>query len=235
MICMTTICGAQQNKFSTNEIVVELKADYSSRIFLNDNRVQKINDSLNLQSFTAIGNMKEMRTYVLKFGNDVDVKSVIKVYKNTNVFRYVEPNFIGKGLGVRQTAANDQYYSRQWYHNNNSTFTESPSTNDADIDTDLAWDITLGDPNIIVAILDTGVKLDHPEFAGRIVPGYDFAYSDTDPSDDDGHGTCVAAIALAKGNNSIGYAGINWNSKIMSCKVINKNGYGYYTWWASAI
>ena len=74
-----------------------------------------------------------------------------------------------------QTTPNDPLFlSRQWSHFNDGSFALSPSTIDADIDTDLAWDITQGDPNLIVAILDTGIKLDHPEFSGRIIAGYDF-------------------------------------------------------------
>ena len=153
-----------------------------------------------------------------------------------NLFEFVEPNYIGKGHGLMQTTPNDSYYlSRQWSHYNIGSFTLSPSINDADIDTDLAWDITQGDQNLIVAILDTGLKLDHPEFSGRVVAGYDFVNNDTDPTDDFGHGTNVAGIALAKGNNSIGYAGVNWNSKIMICKVLDNTNSGLYSWWANAI
>jgi subtilisin family serine protease len=52
-------------------------------------------------------------------------------------------------------------------------------------------------------------KTDHPEFSGRLVTGYDFVNNDNDPTDDFGHGTNVTGIALAKGNNEIGYAGVN--------------------------
>lgn len=235
MALATAVGVAQENKFSSNEIVVELKADYSAKVFCNDSRVKKINDSLNLKSYTVIGNKKLKRTYVLKFKEDVDINSIIKVYKATNIFRYVEPNFIGEGHGVMETSPDDVNFFRQWSHVNDASFTLSPATNDADIDTDLAWDITQGDPNLIVAVLDSGLKMNHPEFAGRLVPGYDFANNDSDPTDDHGHGTNVAGIILAKGNNSIGYAGVNWNSKIMICKIIASNNQGFYTWWADAI
>ena len=235
MALATAVGVAQENKFSSNEIVVELKADYSAKVFCKDSRVKKINDSLNLKSYTVIGNKKLKRTYVLKFKDDVDINSIIKVYKATNIFRYVEPNFIGEGHGVMETSPDDANFFRQWSHVNDASFTLSPATNDADIDTDLAWDITQGDPNLIVAVLDSGLKMNHPEFAGRLVPGYDFANNDSDPSDDHGHGTNVAGIILAKGNNSIGYAGVNWNSKIMICKIIASNNQGFYTWWADAI
>jgi subtilisin family serine protease len=163
-----------------------------------------------------------------------------------------------KGHGVRQTTPNDAFFSsRQWSHSNDGTFTLSPATVDADIDTDLAWDITQGDSNTIVAILDTGLRLRHPEFTGRIwqntaetldgsdsdgnnyiddtEAGWDFANDDNLPVDDHGHGTNVAGIAIATGNNNIGYAGMNWNSQIMVCKVLDDANAGFYSWMTEAI
>jgi thermitase len=236
---ITTISFSQENDFSKNELIVEFKSTNiknKSKLFKTNKRFSKINDSLKIASFEIIGNKKNKNTFIIKFRNEVDIKSIIEVYTKTNLFEFVEPNYIGKGHGFMQTTPNDLYYlSRQWSHYNNGSFTLSSSTNDADIDTDLAWDITQGDPNLIVAILDTGLKLDHPEFSGRLVAGYDFVNNDSDPIDDFGHGTNVAGIALAKGNNSIGYAGVNWNSKIMICKVLDNTNSGFYSWWADAI
>jgi subtilisin family serine protease len=236
---ITTISFSQENNFSKIELIVEFKSTNfknKSKLFRTNKRLRIINDSLKVESFEIIGNKKTKKTFLLKFSYEVDIKSIIEVYLKTNLFEFVEPNYIGNGHGFMQTTPNDFYYlSRQWSHYNNGSFTLSPSTNDADIDTDLAWDITQGDPNLIVAILDTGLKLDHPEFSGRIVAGYDFVNNDSDPTDDFGHGTNVAGIALAKGNNSIGYAGVNWNSKIMICKILDNTNSGFYSWWADAI
>lgn len=120
-----------------------------------------------------------------------------------------------------------------------------------------AWSIEQGDSNIVVTIIDSGTKLDHPEFTGRIwtnyheipnngidddgngyiddVKGWDFANSDNDPMDDNGHGTNVAGIIGANGNNSIGYAGADWYCKLMILKGLDNNNYGYYSWWTEAI
>lgn len=237
-LIVTTICNSQEFDYAQDELIVEFKSSNKNKMefFKKDQILIKINDSLNLDTFEVIGNKNVRNTFLLKFKNNINVNSAIEVYKKTGLFEYVEPNYIGRGHGFMQTTPNDQFYlSRQWSHSNNGSFTLSPSTVDADIDTDLAWDITQGDPNLIVAILDSGIKLDHPEFSGRFVQGYDFAYNDSDPTDDHGHGTNVAGIALAKGNNSIGYAGVNWNSKIMACKILNIDNFGYYSWWASAI
>lgn len=86
-----------------------------------------------------------------------------------------------------------------------------------------AWDITVGNENIIIAILDTGVDLDHPDFKEKIIAGKNFIDPNLEPNDDNGHGTQVAGIAIAMTNdgliNSSGIAGIAWKCKIMPIKV----------------
>ncbi|MEO5699340.1 MAG: S8 family serine peptidase [Casimicrobiaceae bacterium] len=113
-----------------------------------------------------------------------------------------------------------------------------------------AWDITVGS-SLVVAIIDTGITL-HPDLAGRIIPGYDFVSDSDDSNDGDGrdpdardpgnwrdagqcgtgkgartsswHGTHVAGIALATGNNGIGVAGINWVARILPVRVLGACG-----------
>jgi type VII secretion-associated serine protease mycosin len=90
-----------------------------------------------------------------------------------------------------------------------------------------AWDITHGSTSHSIAILDTGVDLDHPDLSGsRIKPGYDFVNDDSNPQDDNGHGTMVAGIAAAKTNNSMGVAGAAWAAGIIPVKVLNSTGTG---------
>ena len=106
-----------------------------------------------------------------------------------------------------------------------------------------AWDTTQGDSSTIIAVVDTGVN-PHPEFADRLLPGYDFfvtpyAPGGSDPGDwtaqnecDDNepaeesswHGTHVTGIIAAQGNNDIGMAGVNWNTKILPVRTLGKCG-----------
>jgi thermitase len=90
-----------------------------------------------------------------------------------------------------------------------------------------AWNVTKGITDTIIAIVDSGINLNHPEFGGRLVPGYDFINSDDDPSDDHGHGTHVAGIAAA-GINGIGMVGVCPECKVMPVKVLNQRNGG--TW-----
>lgn len=89
-----------------------------------------------------------------------------------------------------------------------------------------AWDVTHGSSTIDIAIVDTGVKLSHPDLASKIVPGTDIVNSDPLANDDHGHGTTVAGIAAAVNDNGIGIAGAAWNARIMPIKVLDSSGGG---------
>ncbi len=127
---------------------------------------------------------------------------------------------------------NDTHYASQWAHDNFGQASRfgggTVGTPDCDTNTDLAWDLQTGDPNLVVAVIDTGCDLNHPEYNGRLVQGYDFVNNDNNPSDDGNHGTSCAGIVLAEGNNGQGVAGVAWNVKLMPIKVLNSGGSG--TW-----
>lgn len=81
-----------------------------------------------------------------------------------------------------------------------------------------AWTVSRGE-GVTIAIVDSGVQLDHPDLRDKIVTGYDFADDDDEPSDEIGHGTHVAGIAAATTDNGIGMAGVAPASKIMPIRV----------------
>ena len=138
---------------------------------------------------------------------------------------YAEPNYIRRA----QAVPNDPYYALQWHY---------PMIN-----LPAAWDITTGSNAVTVAVVDTGVLLNHPDLQGQLVAGYDFI---TDPArahdgngpdnnpDDAGdsdtpgggssfHGTHVAGTIAAASNNG-GVAGIAWNARIMPVRVLGVGG-----------
>lgn len=82
-----------------------------------------------------------------------------------------------------------------------------------------AWDMTRGNSNIVVAVIDSGADFRHPDLAPNLAVGWDFANHDNDPSDKTGHGTHVAGIIAAQGDNGLGGAGIGWRLKVMPLKV----------------
>ena len=77
-----------------------------------------------------------------------------------------------------------------------------------------------------VAVIDTGVDLDHPEFTGRIVGGYDFVDGDSTADDGNGHGTHVAGT-IAGANDGNGITGVAYDANIMPLRVLDDDGYGW--------
>jgi len=112
---------------------------------------------------------------------------------------------------------NDPFFAFQW---------ALKQASDVDIDATDAWDTYAGGSNITIAVIDSGVDLDHPDLQASIVPGYDFVNDDNMPDDDNSHGTHVAGIAAAVGNNGIGIAGVSWRASIMPLKILNAGGVG---------
>jgi len=89
-----------------------------------------------------------------------------------------------------------------------------------------AWGITTGSSQVIVAVIDSGVDLDHPDLQDKIVAGWDFVNNNAYPDDDYSHGTHVAGIAAAMTDNNLGVAGVSWGARIMPLKVLNSGGSG---------
>ena len=91
------------------------------------------------------------------------------------------------------------------------------------------WQITTGSSSVIIAIVDTGISLSHPDLSAKIVSGWDFVNNDSIADDDDGHGTHVAGIAAAQTNNGTGVAGVSWGALLMPVKVLDSSGNGFDT------
>lgn len=88
-----------------------------------------------------------------------------------------------------------------------------------------AWGATTGE-GVVIAIIDTGIDMDHPDLADRIVAGHDWVDDDDIPDDENGHGTHVAGSAAAIGNNATGVIGMAPEAKIMPLKVLGADGSG---------
>lgn len=121
-----------------------------------------------------------------------------------------------------QVIPNDEYFPDQWYLHNAG---QSGGTPNADINAPEAWEITAGDPNIVVAVLDSGVDSNHPDLINNLVSGYDFCDNDESPdpmlgeSAWNAHGTACAGLIAAEADNSIGIAGVAPSCKIMLIRI----------------
>lgn len=154
------------------------------------------------------------------------LRSVVRRLRQDPHVRVAEPDF-----RVRATfTPNDPGFPNLWgLHNTGQT----GGTPDADIDAPEAWEQTTGSPEVVVAVIDTGVDLSHPDLAENIlrnaqgkVVGYDFANNDANPTDDDGHGSHVAGTIGARGNNLQGVVGVSPLVRIMPVKFLDASGNG---------
>ncbi|MET0206529.1 MAG: S8 family peptidase [Thermoleophilaceae bacterium] len=158
---------------------------------------------------------------------------------------YAEPNYYRRAF----LRPNDPSFGSQWAFENVGQLGGLPG---ADINAVAAWDITTGSPSTVVAVVDTGVALDHPDLAGaswtnpgesgggresnRVdddrdglvddARGWDWSGADPDPADLTGHGTHVAGTVGARTGNRLGVAGTSWSTRLMALRALAANGFG---------
>ncbi len=149
----------------------------------------------------------------------------IKTMRADPAVVYAEPNYRVRA----QAVPDDASFPTQWHY---------PLIN-----LPAAWDITTGVPDVIVAVIDTGILEGHPDLIGQTVPGYDFIRDPDSAGDGDGidpnpedpgdggslgsssfHGTHVSGTVAAASNNEIGVAGVAWGARIMPLRVLGIDG-----------
>ena len=108
----------------------------------------------------------------------------------------------------------------------NDTFYQKYQWNLPAIGTEEGWSLTRGSKKIKIAVVDTGVDLDHPDLVRRLTTGYNAIDSSNNPDDDNGHGSHVAGIIASDTNNGVGMAGITWYNPIIPVKVMGADGTG---------
>lgn len=147
-----------------------------------------------------------------------DTLEAVKALRARDDVEYAKPNYIRRAALV----PNDENYNLQW----NLPLINLPQ----------AWDVTTGNSDVIVAVIDTGILSGHPDIGNaRLVAGFDFIRDpdaagdgdgiDADPTDPvDFHGTHVTGIVAAQTNNAIGVAGVAWNVRIMPLRVLGAMG-----------
>jgi subtilisin family serine protease len=191
---------------------------------------------------TAIRSLGTSRNLELvKLSPGASLEQTLKSYRDHVDVLYAEPNYLVEKLGV----PNDPSFTSQWNLRNTG---QTGGTPGADIKAVQAWDITTGSSNVVVAIIDTGIDYNHQDLVANMwrneadcnnngidddgngyiddCHGIDTFADDADPMDDDDHGTHVAGIIGAVGNNSVGIAGVSWNVKMMACKFLGSDGFG---------
>ena len=179
------------------------------------------------------------RTHMLRVPHG-HVLSTIALLKRRADVRYAEPDY----LQVEAAAPNDPSFGVQWaFQNTGQTVNGVVGTAGADEHATSAWSVTTGTRSVVVAEVDSGVQYTHPDLAANIwsnpggvggcaagTHGYNVVASTCDPMDDEvpynGHGTHVAGIIGAVGNNGVGVTGVNWQTTILPVKWVDSSGSG---------
>lgn len=228
-------------EFKSDKIIVKVEEDVSNAELAQLNRENGARTEEDLPRSDVS---------VVDLPRDLPVEEAIEVYEDAPEVEYAEPDYL---LSPSQTTTtNDPEYGKLYGLNNTG---QNGGTADADVDAPEAWGTSTGDPGTLVAVIDEGIDINHPdlrdniwvnadEVAGNGVDddrngyvddrnGYDFANDDASVYDPDPvsgggdeHGTHVAGTIAGEGNNSLGVTGVSWRASIMPLKFLGANG-GY--------
>jgi RHS repeat-associated protein len=182
------------------------------------------------------------RTELIKLSTGHDVETTINELRFNHLVELVEANY---HLTVDQIVSpNDPRYSEQWALKNNGAEGRAQGF---DIGAEQAWQKTTGDKSTLIAVVDTGIDFNHADLKsnqwvngseqidGRDnddnrltddVVGWDFVNNSGVIKDQHGHGTAMAGIIAAQGNNRLGTTGVMWNAGLMSLRAFDTNGKG---------
>lgn len=168
------------------------------------------------------------QTYILKLSNDTDVTAAVAVLNTDPAVVYAEPDYTAKYSGL----PDDPFYDQQWGLDK--------------IEAEIAWDHTSGSASVVIAIIDSGIDLEHQDLSPNLwvnpgeipsnnldddnngfiddVHGWNFVSANSNVTDTSGHGSMVAGVAAARTDNSVGIAGVCGLCRIMPVKVAQDTG-----------
>ena len=203
----------------------------------------------------------ETEVYRVTLPQGADVLAAVEALRDSGA-AFAEPDYLARAIpvirgeeagergeraeeaGERAAAApNDPLYAGQW----GLTKIKAAS----------AWNVVTGTPGVVIAIIDSGIDRTHPDLASRLwvnpgeiagngvdddnngyvddVHGWNFVAKSANIADDNGHGTQVAGVAAAAGNNGVGITGACWNCRIMVVKAMQSSGVANYSDIAAAV
>jgi len=209
----TTVKSGEDNgnasHYSVDEIVVKFRSPLTSKQLLDLRRELQLTVVRHTRQTYVFRSKKfsseQLRKYFLDKWNPVFAEPHYLYLTNETAGDSVDES--------KPIIPNDTLYSEyQW--------------NLPEIAAEFGWNVSKGSPDIVVAVVDTGVQSDHPDLAGRLVEGINVVDPSSPPEDDVGHGTHVAGIIAAEINNNEGVAGMTWYTKIMPVKVLDSTGAG---------
>jgi len=209
----------KSQKYVEDQILVKFKPSVKS---------QSIETTLAIYNSKLLKKIAVGNIYQLQIPEGTTVKEMVYTMSQNAYIDYVGPNFIAHIT----VTPNDTFFDYQYALYNSGQNIGVPGSpqgkNRADIKATAAWEESKGAAEVIIAIIDTGVDLEHPDLVNKMISsGRDFVNDDFDATDDNSHGTFVAGIAAAETNNNEGVAGVAWNCKILPIKCADDKGWSW--------
>jgi|GEM_PF-2110462 VCBS repeat-containing protein len=235
--------------YVAGDVIIKFKNPQSSndQNFLNKHQLHSADKFLKHdgknQAHAKLENLNPDNFVLAKLSDTSNFEQQLQDLNNDPAVQYAEPNLIV----TADVVPNDTYFGQQWGMQNTGQNIGVVGTPGADIHAVQAWDTT-HDSSITVGVIDTGIDYSHPDLSANMwtnskeIPnngidddgngyvddyyGYNFASNISDPYDDNNHGTHVAGIIAARGNNATGVAGVNWTGKVAALKFMDYTGTG---------
>ncbi len=218
--CQTPSVLAAAADCRPDQILIQFKKNVGSNTLANFHAAQQ---STVLKTFH-----RNNRLQLLRVPQNETVATLIAKYQQSGLVEFAEPDYI-----VRACAApNDPFYTNGtlWYFNNTG---QDGGISGADIGAVKAWGVLNSASNIIVAVLDSGIRHTHEDLAENMwvddkdgTLGFNAFTGKDDIDDDNGHGTLVAGVIGGVGNNGLGVVGVAWHVRLMACKCLDSAGNG---------
>lgn len=162
--------------------------------------------SRGLQSHHALTSTGDLQVFT--YDNPNDAETALEALQDNPAVEFVEPNYTRE---LHWVPDDEEFFNEQ------SSWVET-------IGLPEAWNITTGDSELVVAVVDSGVSPTHPDLVDKLVPGHNAVDGSDNAADINGHGTHIAGIIAASGDNNVGTAGVAMDVKIMPVRVMADNG-----------
>ncbi|MEA1988388.1 MAG: PKD domain-containing protein [Pseudomonadota bacterium] len=187
---------AQADQVRPGTVLYKLKSDVTA------SELKSLNGLLHSHALLEDRVLESLDLHVATFDSVGKELAISKIIMASGAVKFAEPDY---EVAMVQTP-DDASFSKQWHHQA--------------INATQAWDVTTGDPSVLVGVCDTGVDSDHPDLSANLVlPGYNAADGSTYIEDVHGHGSGTIGTIAAVGNNATGVAGVNWSVGILPVKI----------------
>ncbi len=224
---LPNLAGAAASQYVPGEVLVKFKPTASA---------QERAATVEALGHTVLANLNQPGWMHVKLAAGQTVETALISYRNDPNVEYVQPNYIYHATAV----PDDPQYIQLWAFKSTGpgqivgTFPPNSGTAGDDMNIEKAWDHITDCSSVVVAVVDSGVNYNQEDLAANMWNGgfnfpnhgFDYVDSDNDPMDLNGHGTHVAGIIGAVGNNAKGTTGVCWTASIMAVRVLDATGSG---------